>query len=96
MKINSLIRAMTTAGVVAFTAGVPAAFGADTPSQPKNVLLFISHGASWGTWDVASYYQHRAKGLQPYDNFEVKLGMTTYPLNTSTTPTNNNTPMVSY
>jgi len=45
-------------------------------------MLFISDGASWGTWDMSSYYQYDQKGMQAYDNFAVKLGMTTYPLNT--------------
>ncbi len=62
----------------------------------RNVMLFISDGASWGTWDMASYYQYGQKGMQAYDRFPVKLGMTTYPLNTSTTPTHNGTPTVSY
>ncbi len=86
-------------------ANLPAAEprGAVTPTsaatpgaKAKNVILFISDGASWGTWDMASYWQYGAKGLQPYDAFSVKLGMTTYPLNTSTTPTFTGTPQVSY
>lgn len=67
----------------------------ETEAAPtKNIMLFISDGASWGTWDMASYYQYGQKGMQPYDNFSVKLGMTTYPLNTSTSPTNNSTPTI--
>ena len=62
----------------------------------KNVILFISDGASWGTWDAASYWQYGAKGMQPYDSFSVKLGMTSYPLNTSTTPTFTGTQTISY
>jgi alkaline phosphatase len=62
----------------------------------KNVILMISDGASWGTWDMASYYEHGALGQQPYDSFPVKLGMTTYPLNISNTPTGNGTPTISY
>lgn len=45
----------------------------------KNVMLFISDGASWGTFDMASYWEFGEKGRQPYDNFAVKLGMTTEP-----------------
>ena len=69
---------------------------ASTSGKAKNVILFISDGASWGTWDMASYWQYGAKGMQPYDSFSVKLGMTTYPLNTSRTPTYTGTPQVSY
>jgi alkaline phosphatase len=43
----------------------------------RNVMLFIADGASWGTWHMASYYEHGALGRQPYDRFSVKLGMTT-------------------
>jgi alkaline phosphatase len=63
---------------------------------PKNVILMVSDGASWGTWDMASYYEHGQKGLQPYDSFNIKLGMTTYPLNTSNTPKNSGVPEISY
>ncbi len=65
-------------------------------NNPKNVILMISDGASWGTWDMASFYQYGAKGQQSYDQFSVKLGMTTYPLNTSTVPTYTGTPQISY
>ena len=53
----------------------------------KNTILFITDGASWGTWDMASYWATGEKNGQPYANFDVKLGMTTTPLNTSNTPT---------
>ncbi|MDO5648571.1 alkaline phosphatase [Paracoccus sp. (in: a-proteobacteria)] len=62
----------------------------------KNVIMMVSDGASWGTWDMASYWEFGAKGTQVYDNFDVKLGMTTQPLNTSSRPTYNDTPTVSY
>jgi len=45
----------------------------------KNVMLFISDGASWGAFDMASYWEFGEKGRQPYDDFAVKLGMTTEP-----------------
>jgi Alkaline phosphatase len=45
---------------------------------------------------MASYWQYGQKGQQTYDNFDVKLGMTTTPLNTSNTPTNSGVPQVSY
>lgn len=48
----------------------------------ENVLLFISDGASWGTVDMASYWEHGELGRQPYDDFAVKLGMTTEPVST--------------
>lgn len=53
----------------------------------KNTILFISDGASWGTWDMASYWATGKKNGQPYADFDIKLGMTTTPLNTSNIPT---------
>ncbi|MCI0754521.1 alkaline phosphatase [Teichococcus vastitatis] len=57
------------------------------PAQAKNVILLVSDGASPGTWDAASYYQHGALGQQAYDDFPVQGYMTTYPLTTSSAPT---------
>ena len=75
------------AAVSAIALTLPAVVQAATV---KNVIMMISDGASWGTWDMASYWEHGAKGQQVYDNFDVKLGMTTLPLNTSSRPTYNN------
>jgi alkaline phosphatase len=80
-----ILASSTTLGASALAAG-PA----------KNVILMISDGASWGTWDMASYWEYGAKGMQPYDAFPVKLGMTTFPLNFSTTPKNSGIPEISY
>ncbi len=84
------------AAAVALVMGTGVAVSTAEAQQAKNVILMISDGASWGTWDMASYWEYGQKGMQPYDNFSVKLGMTTTPLNTSTSPTNNNTPTVFY
>jgi alkaline phosphatase len=92
MQVKQLTALLAAAGALTLSLGLPVADAAPA----KNVMLFITDGASWGTWDMASYWEYGAKGLQPYDSFDVKLGMTTYPLNTSTTPTFNNTAMVSY
>ncbi len=62
----------------------------------RNVMLFIADGASWGTWQMAGYYEHGALGRQPYDRFSVKLGMTTQPLNTAGRPTHDMTPLAAY
>ncbi|WP_149535646.1 alkaline phosphatase [Siccirubricoccus phaeus] len=60
----------------------------DTAPTAKNVILLISDGAGQGTWDAASYYQHGKLGEQAYDGFSMKGYMSTYPLTTSSTPTN--------
>nr|WP_194745041.1 alkaline phosphatase [Thermaurantiacus tibetensis] len=90
---TSILRAGLALALLA--PALPAVASSPAP-RAKNVILFISDGASWGTWDMASYWQHGAKGLQPYDSFAVKLGMTTYPLNTSVTPTGTGLPQISY
>ncbi|EHQ52803.1 alkaline phosphatase, partial [Ectothiorhodospira sp. PHS-1] len=69
---------------------------ADQNPQAKNVILMITDGASWGTWDMASYWEYGERGRQPYDQFDVKLGMITPPLNTSNTPTFTGIPQVTY
>lgn len=78
-------------------------FGYDIQSDTakkvaKNVILMISDGASWGTWEMGANYQQgvKANDLPAYKFLPVRLGMTTYPLNTSNTPTNDNVAMVSY
>ncbi|MCW2483054.1 alkaline phosphatase, partial [Candidatus Symbiopectobacterium sp. NZEC135] len=57
------------------------------PAKAKNVILLISDGAGINTWHAASYYRHGALGHEVYDDFDVKLFASTYPLNTSNVPT---------
>ncbi|MFN4244131.1 MAG: alkaline phosphatase [Tepidisphaerales bacterium] len=83
----------TLALAAAATLGLAAAAHA---SLPKNIILMIPDGASWGTWDGASYYQYGTRFAQRYDQFPVKLGMTTFPMNFSTTPTNDNLQRIGY
>lgn len=87
--------ALVSAAALALAVGSAPASAA-SGNKAKNVILFISDGASFGTWDMASYYEHGATGQQAYDSFGVKLGMVTVPLNTSNTPTYTGTPQVSY
>lgn len=61
---------------------------ATTTPAAKNVILLVSDGAGQGTWDAASYYQHGKLGEQAYDGFSMKGYMSTFPLTTSSTPTN--------
>lgn len=89
MKLQQSL--LAAASAIALTAPLAA-----EAASVKNTILLVSDGASWGTWDMASYWQYGEKGRQTYDGFDVKLGMTTLPLNTSNTPTNSNTPEVSY
>lgn len=62
----------------------PAASGA------KNVILMISDGAGFNTWDAASMYQGRL-GKQVYDGAGwVRLACTTYPLSRNVEPSGSN------
>ena len=69
-----------------------------TPSVAKNVILMISDGASYNAWEMAANWQKGAKAneLDEYRNLNVRLGMTTFPLNTSNAPTNSDKPTISY
>ncbi|WP_170133899.1 alkaline phosphatase [Palleronia aestuarii] len=68
-------RTLLATSVTAFI--LPVASDAATLGGAKNVMMFVSDGASWGTWDMASYYEHGETGRQAYDAFDTKLGMTT-------------------
>ncbi len=63
---------------------------------PTSVVLFISDGASYETWNMAGYWARGSKDGAPWSDWPVKLGMTTYPLNTSRTPTKDSTPTITY
>ncbi len=78
----------------ATSAAAPAA--AKAAQRPTNVILFIADGASWEAWNMAGYWARGTADGAPWDGWPVKLGMTTFPLNTSTVPTMNADAMVSY
>lgn len=65
---------------------------------PKNVILMISDGASFGAWEMSAHWQgaNSANELSMYRDMPVRLGMSTYPLNTSNTPTNEGASKLSY
>jgi alkaline phosphatase len=65
-------------------------------ARPKSVVLFISDGASWETWNMAGYWARGERDGAPWSDWPVKLGMTTFPLNISRKPTMNATPTISY
>lgn len=63
----------------------------------KNVFMMIADGASFGTWDMTDLYLYGRRTASPYFGPDFrKYLMTTYPLNTSATPTGGHTPEVSY
>ncbi|MCC9595309.1 MULTISPECIES: alkaline phosphatase [unclassified Rubrivivax] len=70
----------------------------DGPALPKNVIVMISDGASWNTWEMAANWQAgvKANDLPAYAAMPVRLGMTTFPLTTSTTKTDTAETTLSY
>ena len=48
---------------------------------PKNIILMISDGCGFNHIDAASIFEHGKTGVQIYEQFPVKYGMTTYPVN---------------
>lgn len=94
---------LATAGVATLAAPAIVPFRRDALAQaagaggaPRNVILMISDGAGFHTWNAASYFEFGELGRQVYDSFPVKTLMSTFPLNTSTTPTNDTTRRVGY
>jgi alkaline phosphatase len=66
------------------------------PKRAKNIILMVSDGTSPATWDMASYWEYGALGQQPYDQWPVKLGMTTYLAQRPTPPSTILPPQPSY
>jgi alkaline phosphatase len=46
---------------------------------PKNVIIFIADGAGFNHFGAADYYQCNKIPCQPYEDFPVRLAMSTYP-----------------
>lgn len=71
---------------------------ASTPKTAKNVIVMISDGASYNAWEMAANWQKGAKAneLDEYRNLDVRVGMTTFPLNTKSSPTNDSVATISY
>ncbi len=53
---------------------------------PKNIIIMISDGCGYNHVDAASLYQYGQTGIQPYERFPIKCGMTTYPATRSYDP----------
>ncbi|CAK9885790.1 MAG: Alkaline phosphatase 3 [Candidatus Erwinia impunctatus] len=68
----------------------------ENKSNAENVILLISDGAGINTWHAASYYRHGALGHEVYDDFDVKVFASTYPLNTSNVPTHSDKETVKF
>ncbi len=85
--------ALLTASAVAAPAVLRRARAA---ASARNVILMISDGAGFHTWNAAAYYQDGRLGQRPYDRLPVRTLMTTFPLNTSREPTYDTARRISY
>lgn len=65
-------------------------------ARPKNVIVMINDGAGWGTWDATAYWQYGSRAGLPYADFPARYGMTTFPLNPSSSPTYDTVSRVGY
>ncbi|MER2176431.1 MAG: alkaline phosphatase [Stenotrophomonas maltophilia] len=70
--------------------------GAPPEGAPQNIIVMINDGAGWGTWDAAAYWQYGNRQGAPYADFPQRLGVTTYPLNSSNQPTGDNAQSIGY
>ncbi|MCC7204966.1 MAG: alkaline phosphatase [Phycisphaeraceae bacterium] len=61
-------------------AGLMWASTAWAEGKAKNVIVMISDGTGWQSWDAAAYYRDGELGRAPTDAFKVKLPVTTYAL----------------
>ncbi|UCZ57318.1 alkaline phosphatase [Desulfurispirillum indicum] len=69
----------------------------NSPSSAKNIILMITDGASFGTWDAAGLFQYGSSTGAVYFEPEFrKYLMTTYAMNTSATPTGGNEQEIGY
>ena len=59
---------------------------AETGGKPKNIILMISDGCGFNHVDAASLYEYGRTGVQSYEAFGVRLGMSTYPIGQSYDP----------
>lgn len=59
---------------------VAATVHAAPASQPvaRNVILFISDGTGWQSWDAGGYDEDGQLGQRPYDDFAVRFPVTTF------------------
>jgi alkaline phosphatase len=59
------------------------AFGQDKAAgaaKAKNVIIMISDGTGYNTWQAGDYYEYGKTGKQPFEKFPVSLGVSTFPL----------------
>jgi len=70
--------------MTALIGSMPRAHAGDKPV--RNIIVMISDGAGYNTFDACSYYQYGALGEQVYDSFPKKYALTHYMLNSDGQP----------
>lgn len=94
-KCSSSARLLLAAAAVVSGMAIDASASV-APAQAQNVILMISDGAGFNTWTAASMFEGKV-GNQPYEQAGwVKMPMTTFPMNLSSSPTGNHNQLVSY
>ncbi|KJS17248.1 MAG: alkaline phosphatase [Peptococcaceae bacterium BRH_c4b] len=80
LKKNALSMVLAGSLVFAQTSGIAMAQGSVAPDKPiaKNIIVMISDGCGYNQIDAANLYRYGKTGVQPYEHFPVKYGMSTY------------------
>ncbi|MBN2271582.1 MAG: alkaline phosphatase [Sedimentisphaerales bacterium] len=75
--IGRLRKMIYVLAIVALVLSGPAD-GQSAGPRAKNVIVMISDGCGYNHVDAATIYQYGKTGVQPYEQFPVKLAMSTY------------------
>ncbi|MBB5022897.1 alkaline phosphatase [Desulfurispira natronophila] len=87
----------TVALTAAMLAGCNGSNSKVNNEYPHNIILMIADGASFGAWEAANIYEYNnPTGAIFFQPDYHKYLMTTYPLNTSSSPTGDQQPQVGY
>lgn len=69
--------ALTLLALPACSPDTPTDNVATSPAGPYNVILLVSDGAGFQTFNAASYYEYGQLGQQPYDAWPAQFGVIT-------------------
>jgi alkaline phosphatase len=79
----ALIAVLATAALALGQGSSPQKAKHTPPSKAKNVIVMISDGTGYNTWTAGDYWEKGKTGTQTFEQFPVKLGVSTFPLNGS-------------
>ncbi len=69
------------ANIASLTQGVLAQETEPKPTSAKNIIVMISDGCGYNHVDAASLFEHGKTGVQVYESFPFRAGMSTYSYN---------------